>query len=294
MALFQRTNSSAWRTLAGPPSSGELTTPATQVRDALAERGPSFFHELVESTGMLPSQVEEALGELVALGIASSDGFTGLRALLTSSSRRPVRGSATRRRSTSPFGVEGAGRWSLMPTSTRRDTEAATEALAWSLLRRYGVVFRAVLAREPFRVAWRDLLRTYRRLEARGEIRGGRFVSGFSGEQFALPEAVGKLRSVRRQDPGDEMVSISAADPLNLTSIVTPGPRVPTSIRNRILYQAGVPIAALVGGKTVRLGSSDGASAQPSLEPALPPSLEQALVRRRLPPAVRAYLGSRG
>jgi len=299
IALFLRANGSAWRMLAGAPSPGELTTPAVAVRDALAGRGPTFFHELVESTGMLPSQVEEALGELVALGLASSDGFTGLRALLTSSSRRPVRESGTRRRSTSPFGVEGAGRWSLTPTVSRHDPERAVEELAWSLLRRYGVVFRTVLAREPFRVAWRELLRTYRRLEARGEIRGGRFVSGFSGEQFALPEAVGKLRAVRRQAPSEEPIAISAADPLNLTSIVTPGPRVPASVRNRILYRAGVPIAALVGGRTVRLATGNDAGAgdpavQPGLEPALPPSLEQALVRRRLPPAVRAYLGSRG
>jgi ATP-dependent Lhr-like helicase len=181
--------------------------------------------------------------------------------------------------------VEGAGRWSVLTAVRPVESERAAEEYAWSLLRRYGVVFRRVLEREPFRVAWRDLLRTYRRLEARGEIRGGRFVSGFSGEQFALPEAVGKLRAVRRQTPSDEPIGISAADPLNLTGIVTPGTRVPAVGRNRILYRAGIPMAALVGGQAVRL---EGGTGRP------PPSVEKALVRRRVPPAVRAYLGSKG
>ena len=285
VALFLRESVGDWRTLAESGDVAELTSHAEQVREALGARGPSFFHELVEATGMLRSRVEEALGELAALGIATSDGFTGLRALLTPSSRRPVGDGRTRRRSTSPFGVEGAGRWSLLTSVRPADHERATEAYAWSLLRRYGVVFRRVLAREPFRVPWRELLYTYRRLEARGEIRGGRFVSGFGGEQFALPEAVGKLRAVRSQTPSDEPIGISAADPLNLTGIVTPGPRVPAVGRNRILYRAGVPTAALVGGEAVQL---DGGTGRP------PPSMEKALTRRRVPPAVRSYLGSKG
>ena len=285
VALFLRESVGAWRTLADSGDGVELSPHAEQVREALAARGPSFFHELVEATGMLRSRVEEALGELSALGIATSDGFTGLRALLTPSSRRPVGDGRTRRRATSPFGVEGAGRWSVLTAVRPAERERAAEEYAWSLLRRYGVVFRRVLAREPFRVGWRELLYTYRRLEARGEIRGGRFVSGFSGEQFALPEAVGKLRAVRRQTPSDEPIGISAADPLNLTGIVTPGTRVPAVGRNRILYRAGVPMAALVGGEAVRL---EGGTGRP------PPSVEKALVRRRVPPAVRAYLGSKG
>ncbi|MGE0158283.1 MAG: DEAD/DEAH box helicase [Gemmatimonadales bacterium] len=300
VALYLRGHGHAWRTLADQGAQPELSTHASQVRDTLAGRGPSFFHELVEATGLLPSRVEEALAELVARGSATSDGFTGLRALITPSSRRPTRANGTRRRSTAPFGVDAAGRWSLNPPVVDADLDGATEELAWSLLRRYGVVFRALLAREPLRVPWRDLLRTYRRLEARGEIRGGRFVSGFSGEQFALPEAVGKLRAVRKRAASEELVAVSAVDPLNLTGIVTPGPRVPATTKNRVLYRAGVPIAALVAGKAVRLGVDaieDGSGhhrdAEPSLPP-LPPSLEQALVRRRLPPRVRAYLGSRG
>jgi ATP-dependent Lhr-like helicase len=300
IALFVRSNGNAWRALAGAPNEVELSRTTTQVLEVLASRGPSFFHELVEATGMLAGQVDEALGQLVGLGIATSDGFTGLRALLTPASRRLARTSGARGPSTSPFGIEGAGRWSLVGRVGDHDRERATEELARSLLRRYGVVFRAVLAREPLRVPWRDLLRTYRRLEARGEIRGGRFVSGFSGEQFALPEAVGKLRAVRKQEPSEDLIAVSAVDPLNLTGIVTPGPRVPAVSRNRVLYRAGIPVAALVRGRAVRLGPDvdlavglDRKGSAPALEPALPPSLEQALVRRRVAPAVRAYIGSR-
>jgi ATP-dependent Lhr-like helicase len=303
IALFVRSNGNAWRVLADASAPTDLSTPAAEVRDALSARGPSFFHELVEATGLLATQVEEALGQLVGLGMATSDGFTGLRALLTPSNRRPIRANgAVRRRSTAPFGVEGAGRWSLTSAPQVHDAERAAEELAWSLLRRYGVVFRTLLAREPFRVPWRDLLRIYRRLEARGEIRGGRFVSGFSGEQFALPEAVGKVRAVRRRDGSDELIAVSGADPLNLTGIVTPGPRVPAVTRNRVLYRAGIPVAALVAGRTVQLGpdvdldavTPSDRPAPPTGSPPLPPSLEQALVRRRVAPAVRAYLGSRG
>jgi len=120
-------------------------------------------------------------------------------------------------------------------------------ALAWTLLARYGVVFRRLLARETANVPWRDLARVYRQLEARGEIRGGRFVSGMSGEQFALPDAVDRLRELRRSTPDGALITISAADPLNLTGIVTPGERLRTAAGNRIVYRNGVPLAALEG-----------------------------------------------
>ena len=125
--------------------------------------------------------------------------------------------------------------------------ETATETLAWTLLRRYGVVFRRLLAREAGGVPWRDLVRTYRRLEARGDIRGGRFVSGMSGEQFALSEAVERLREVRRAGPDDRLITVSAADPLNLSGIITPGDRVRVVTGNRIVYRNGVPVAAMEG-----------------------------------------------
>ena len=316
VALFLRENGRAWRTLSRPAPDHDLSAHAARVLVALSERGPSFFDDLTRATGLLPSRVEEALGELTALGITTSDGFTGLRALLTPSSRRPVHRGRIRRRSTSPFGVEKAGRWWLLDPrhsdALRRraggldspaehgapggggapegraavdERAVALDRYARALLRRYGVVFRRVLEREAPAVPWRELLRTYRRLEARGEIRGGRFVSGFSGEQFALPEAVGKLRGVRRRQPSGEPIGISAADPLNLTGIITPGQRVPALARNRVLYRGGVPIAALVKGEAIGF---EGGPAR------LPPGVERALVRRRIPLAARAYLGSGG
>ena len=154
------------------------------------------------------------------------------------------------RRGAAP-GVDEAGRWALVPrhavegTGTASDAEALTH-LADVLLRRYGVVFRKVLERESALPPWRDLLYVYRRLEARGEVRGGRFVDGFAGEQFALPDAVGALRETRRRDKLGELVSVSAADALNLVGIVTPGQRVPILGDNRVLYRDGVPVAVQV------------------------------------------------
>jgi ATP-dependent helicase Lhr and Lhr-like helicase len=155
---------------------------------------------------------------------------------------------------------------------------------AKTLLRRYGVVFKRLLARETGTPPWRELLMVYRRLEARGEIRGGRFVSGMSGEQFALPEAVHQLRSIRRLEPARQLVALSATDPLNLTGIITPGERVTGIIRNRILYRAGVPVAALEAGEAKPIGS----------EEPLSPEMMQALVRKSLSPALRARLAMSG
>jgi ATP-dependent helicase Lhr and Lhr-like helicase len=131
------------------------------------------------------------------------------------------------------------------------------KALAWTLLARYGVVFRRVIARETIGVPWREIVRVYRTLEARGDIRGGRFVSGMSGEQFALPDAVDRLREVRRSTPDNALITIAAADPLNLTGIVTSGDRVRTAAGNRIVYRNGVPLAALEGDMLRTLGDID-------------------------------------
>jgi ATP-dependent Lhr-like helicase len=146
-----------------------------------------------------------------------------------------------------------AGRWSILEAQHADDAEA----VARTLLKRYGVVFRALLQRESHLPPWRDLVRVFRRLEARGEIRGGRFVAGFGGEQFAAADAVGRLRAVRKMDRLDEMAVISAADPLNLAGILTPHARVAAIQRNRILLRDGVPLAALEGGELRRLGESD-------------------------------------
>jgi ATP-dependent helicase Lhr and Lhr-like helicase len=240
-----------------------LSSEAIAVRDALKKRGASFFHELVGTTGLLPAFVERALAELAGAGVATADSFAGLRALLAPRDKR--RGL-----------VEGAGRWSLIATQhvipapdevTRGQAAAGTqdasndaervEHVARTLLKRYGVVFRSMLARETQLPPWRDLVRVYRRLEARGEIRGGRFVAGFGGEQFAAPDAVGRLRAVRKQEKIGEMVVVSAADPLNLVGILTPEARVPAIYTNRVLLRDGLPIAALEAGELRRLVESD-------------------------------------
>ena len=191
----------------------ELSSYAGLVRDTLQQRGASFFHELTAMTGLLPTQVEQGLAELAGLGLVTSDSFAGLRALITPSSKRKPLSGAKRRYRTAPVGIETAGRWSLLGTGGRRtggqagrtgaeppvrSSDRPTELYARTLLRRYGIVFKRLLARETGAPPWRDLLMVYRRLEARGEIRGGRFVTGMSGEQFALPDAVGQLRAIRR------------------------------------------------------------------------------------------------
>jgi ATP-dependent Lhr-like helicase len=150
------------------------------------------------------------------------------------------------------------------------------------LLRRYGVIFRRLIEREGKLPPWRDLLRVYRRLEARGEIRGGRFVDGFTGEQFALPEAIGRLRKVRREEPGGTTIAVSAADPLNLTGIATTGPRVASLAGNRVLYRDGLPVAVLESGE-VRFLVETGTAEQWELR--------NLLQRKRVPPQLRAYLG---
>ena len=221
------------------------------------------------------TELEDALAELVARGRVHCDSYAGLRALLVPASRRPSR-HARRGRRTSLFGIEDAGRWSL----TRRDTDAPgpddAEHIARILLRRYGVVGWRLLEREAaWLPPWRDLLRVYRRLEARGEIRGGRFVAGVSGEQFALPEAIGALRQVRRRDPDGELVVLSAQDPLNLVGTLLPGVKVPRLPGARVAWCDGLPVASLVAGKVELLEESPDIDAQEVRRALLrePPSL---------------------
>src|SRR5439155_19920285 len=207
--------------------------------------------EIVAGTGLLRSQVEETLAELVAVGLVSSDSFVGLRALLTPSARRRPLEGGKRHRRTALFGIEDAGRWVLL----KRNITAAAPGLdqetlqhiAWTLLQRYGVVFWRMLEREAqWLPPWRDLLRVLRRFEARGDIRGGRFVAGIPGEQFALPEAVAVLRETRTLPAVGSMVCICGADPLNLLGILLPGAKVPALTGNRLLFRDGVPLATLV------------------------------------------------
>jgi ATP-dependent Lhr-like helicase len=253
ISLLERRHVPLWLSLAAPASETRLSPPAQAVCDCLRTQGALFFDELPAASHLLRSQVEEALAELVALGLVNSDSFGGLRALLVPSAQRKPFGGIKRRGRVLSFGMEGAGRWSMIRRESpgalgEHAAAAAVEHAARTLLLRYGVVFWRLLAREAsWLPPWRDLLRVYRRLEARGEIRGGRFVAGFSGEQYALPEAVGLLRETRRQPCNEEWISLSGADPLNLAGILTPGPRLASLTGNRVIYRDGLPIAVLSG-----------------------------------------------
>ena len=263
IVIVARRDLPLWRAL-GPAARPRLSHEAQAVHDALSSRGALFFEEVAAAARLLRSQAEDALGELVAAGLVSSDSFGGLRALLVPSARRPAAGHARRRGRVLPFGMEGAGRWSVIGGAAPEapgDGEEAAEHVARALLARWGVVFWRLLAREAdWLPPWRDLLRVYRRLEARGEIRGGRFVAGFSGEQYALPEAVGLLRQTRRRPAAGRCVSLSGADPLNLVGILTPGARLPAVTGNRVLWRDGVPAAVLNGGKVQFLVDLDPAA----------------------------------
>ena len=213
-----------------------LSADAAAVLQFLRQRGASFFADIVRGTGKLKSEVETALWELVAAGLLTADGFDNLRALIDPK-RRSGQGSG---RSSRPR--HSSGRWSLLYPGEAHDRSRALEATCWMLLRRYGIVFRELLTRETVLPKWRELLITLRRLENRGEVRGGRFVSGFLGEQFALPVAVESLRATRNQQPSGEIITVSAADPLNLSGIVVPGERVAANSGRVVGFRDGVAV----------------------------------------------------
>jgi ATP-dependent Lhr-like helicase len=213
--------------------------------DALRQHGALFRPDLAAVTGRLPAEVEEALWEGVARGLITADGFRAVRSLLRRGRPGPVPRRGLR------HGIRGTssgstGRWCLLPTpATAPDRDELAEAVAEQLAARWGVVFRDLAGRENLAVPWRDVLWALRRMEARGTIRGGRFVAGFSGEQYAHPDAVDMLRAVRKQRLSGQLVRLSATDPLNLTAIVLPGPRVPAIPANSVTYVDGaVPAAA--------------------------------------------------
>jgi ATP-dependent Lhr-like helicase len=213
-----------------------LSEAARSVHTFLTTRGASFFADVVRGTGKLKAEVETGLWELVAAGLVTADGFDNLRALIDPR-RRTGRGS---QRSARPR--HSAGRWSLLYTDSGVARERQIEATCRMLLKRYGIVFRELLVRESVLPKWRELLIAFRRLEDRGEIRGGRFVSGFLGEQFALPEAVESLRELRKIPPRGEEIAVSAADPLNLVGIVVPGDRVPAIFGRFVNFRDGVAL----------------------------------------------------
>ena len=242
IAFIARPHLGHWRAYTPLPAMDilDLSDGARKVSTALKEWGASFFEELLAQTGLLKSQLEAALGELTAQGLISSDSFQGLRTLITPQHLQRRRS----RRYPRHDPHASAGRWSLLRPllNTQDDRHAHAEHMARVLLRRYGVVFRKLLEREDRLPPWRELLYVYRRMEARGELRGGRFVQGFAGEQYALPDAVAALREIRNQPKHGDLVTLSAADPLNLSGLITPGPRVAAHPSQRLLYRDGVPI----------------------------------------------------
>ncbi len=226
-----------------------LSHGAQRVLDFLRQRGASFFADIVRGTEKLKAEIETALWELVAAGLVTADGFDNLRSLIDPK-RRAGQGSG---RATRPR--HSAGRWALLHAEEVVERPRAVEAACWMLLRRYGIVIRDGLAREANLPPWRELLMAFRRLEDRGEIRGGRFVDGFLGEQFALPVAVESVRAMRQLDAAQGVITISAADPLNLVGILVPGDRVPAISGNSVTYRDGaaveMPIVAAVSDQAV-------------------------------------------
>jgi len=304
ISIFLRENVAAWLQLSPGSVEGDFSPDTQLVLKTLMGNGALFFSELVEKLrGTMPSRVEEALAELAAQGWATSDSFEGLRALLLPQEKRlPFSSTERRSRHKAVSSVEFAGRWTLLrsrasldsatasngshtsngsvPTPNAEARDAAVEKFARVLLRRYGVVFRRILERESLSVSWYELGRIYRRLEARGEIRGGYFVGGISGEQFALPEAIAQLRALRKQPPTGALITISGADPLNIIGILTPGARVSAIAPNRILLRDGVPIASLEAGQITKQKSEPGVTDR---------EIERALRVGSMPAPLRRY-----
>jgi ATP-dependent Lhr-like helicase len=269
IALVPRATVPLWRSLGSSEPVQGMSGAAERLVQALRERGALFFVEIVQASGLLRVQVEEALGELVARGVVTADSFAGLRAVLTPQSQR--RGFRGRGRLRGSSGFDAAGRWALLPprghtppqrgdSGDRSIDLSPLEHVAKTLLRRYGVMSRRLLAREPLAPSWRELLPFYRTAEARGEIRGGRFIEPFGGEQFALIEAVEELRRLRRQREANEWVVLAAADPANLHGITDEVPRAAVPNR-RLAFRNGAAVAARAGGNPlewlVELGAAE-------------------------------------
>lgn len=310
--VASRANLDIWTALATAQASQSdlpgYSASAERIEADLREHGASFLDQMQSRTGLLKAQLEEALAELVSAGRVTSDSFTGLRALLTPNSKKP---STHRRRGRKAmFGVEDAGRWSLLDTfdgakqspdagttnnKSRRNersnwnwdalTDAQLERLISIYLQRWGVLFRSMLERETFAPPWRILLRTLRKMELRGELRGGRFVAGVGGEQFAFNETVDELRKFNKTTRSPKpWYSLSATDPLNLLNLLLPKRKLSRLINNRVLYQGGVPVAVLDAGEVIFLREVTADEQW---------ALQQALLKQTFPPRLRSYLGSR-
>ncbi len=300
ISIVSRANLDIWKALARAQHSEHDPLPqselASQIEHDLANNGASFFDQIQDRTGLLKAQLEQGLAELVSNARITSDSFTGLRALLTPNSKKPSNHRKRGRRAM--FGVEDAGRWSLLETAkAASDSESSKkhwdvlsdtqlERLIGIYLQRWGVLFRALLERELFAPPWRVLLAALRKMELRGTIRGGRFVSGVGGEQFAFPETVDALRKFQsdKRDGKPSYYSISAVDPLNLLNLILPNRKLSRLTKNRVLYENGIPIAVL---------ETDKVSFLKDVEPAAQWNLQQALIKKNFPPRLRSYLGTR-
>jgi ATP-dependent helicase Lhr and Lhr-like helicase len=301
ISIFSRENLPCWLALSPSPPPPQFSPDTTLVLEALSRGGAMFFGELLAKVhGVLPTGVEQALAELAAQGWVTSDSFEGLRALLLPQEKRlSLTGSGRHSRFKAVSSVELAGRWSLLRNPATSPTlvdatdgilrangegdefrRRAIETFARALLRRYGVVFRRLLERESLNVSWYELGQVYRRLESQGEIRGGHFVSGVSGEQFALPDAIAQLRAMRKQSAQGQWVTLSGADPLNLAGILTPGARVSAVASNRLLLSDGAPLASLEAGQILKLETHT---------PEQERLIERALRVGSMPPPLRPY-----
>ena len=275
ITLIARENLDLWQKLQPSVAATDLklSAAAEKTLDVLHRQGASFFIDLVHQTGLLRTQVETALAELAAGGVVTSDSYAGLRALITPESKRPgyAQGKRRRIRTSIMNSIDAAGRWSVIlapaedpdkpaPRTWPGTDENTLNAIVHTLLQRYGVLFRKVLERETDLPPWRELLYICRRMEARGEIRGGYFVEGCSGEQFARAEAIALLRKQKNKPQGLPPVVISATDPLNLIGSLLPGERIPALHTNRILFKNGLPVAKQLNGATTFLTDVDPAS----------------------------------
>jgi len=273
IVLLPRRHLGIWNALPNLDGQPEISARAQRVHAALLRDGAMFFDELLTDAHLLPTELENALGELVSTGLVNADSFAGLRALLLPAAKRTSH-ARQRRRGWSMPTMDEAGRWAPVRRSDASDTSNTSntnvnaglpagpgrkprtdprvlEHVALVLLRRYGVVFWRLLEREAgWLPAWRELLPVFHRLEARGDIRGGRFVGGLAGEQFALPEAIPLLREVRRRPADGSLICISGVDPLNLSGTLLPGEKIPALTGNRVLFRDGLPVATMIAGKT--------------------------------------------
>jgi ATP-dependent Lhr-like helicase len=273
IALLPRRHLPLWQEAQDADALPDVSPRAQSVHQALLCDGAMFYDEMAAQTRLLPGELEDALGELVSAGLVTADSFAGLRALLLPAAKRHAHASRRRRGGAVPESLDLAGRWApvrrVAPPAgdaeknqvarAARRTRLAPEVLehiVMALLHRYGVVFWRLLDREPdWLPPWRDLLPVLHRLEARGDVRGGRFVAGLAGEQFALPEAIPLLRQVRRTPLDGSVVRLSGVDPLNLCGTLLPGEKIPALAGNRVLFRDGLPIAALIAGKMQNLAA---------------------------------------